>query len=456
MNFFNTFINKQLSRLSPTKKKVFANISWALGGKMINILSTLIVGIFVARYLGPERFGILSYVMSYVTLFTIAASFGTPQILIRELSKGDRDPDIILGSTFTVRITMAIVTIILIIITVILFEDDTFTQWAIISFSIVLIVQATDIIKDFFISELKNEYIIKSEIIRTIISATIKLLLLYFKASLLSFIIVNILDYFIIAISQFFFYKKYYSRKITWKFDKKEARYLLKESVPLLLSGVAIIIYQKIGQIMVRNMIDNSALGQYSIAIKYVSFLMFFPILISNTVTPLLVKEKTVSEEKYNFRIQQFSDTLFWGTIILSGIISLVSVFVIRLLYGLEYAEAGIILRILIWSPAITSLSISSGQWIIINGLQKYAVIRNILGAVSNVILNLYLIPKFGVMGAVYATLLSYSIAAYFAHFFIKAYWPLIPIQSKTLFLAPFRYLSLMFKKINLSYAKNI
>ena len=79
--------------LSPTKQKIVRNILWAVTGKVVTLLGGLLVGIFVARHLGPEQYGLMSYVMSYVALFQVLASFGMDQIEIREESKTPEEKD---------------------------------------------------------------------------------------------------------------------------------------------------------------------------------------------------------------------------------------------------------------------------------------------------------------------------------------------------------------------------
>ena len=81
-------INKLLSgvKLSANRRKIFANVYWAVLGKVVSIVCGLLVGIMVARYFGPEQFGLMNYVVSYVMLFSVFSTFGLDGIEIRELS----------------------------------------------------------------------------------------------------------------------------------------------------------------------------------------------------------------------------------------------------------------------------------------------------------------------------------------------------------------------------------
>ena len=76
---------RKFKSLDGNKQKILANVFWAMLGKIVNMVGQLFVGILVARYLGPEKYGIMNYVISYVTLFTIISGFGLTNIEIREL-----------------------------------------------------------------------------------------------------------------------------------------------------------------------------------------------------------------------------------------------------------------------------------------------------------------------------------------------------------------------------------
>ena len=85
-------INSVIKRfqLSKTKEAIVQNLFWAVVGKIVNLFGGLLVGIIVARYLGPEQYGLMSYVISYVFLFQTFALFGLDSIEIREEARGQK------------------------------------------------------------------------------------------------------------------------------------------------------------------------------------------------------------------------------------------------------------------------------------------------------------------------------------------------------------------------------
>src|ERR1700690_1285102 len=273
--------------LSLNHKLIINNVYWAMMGKSVNIISGLLVGVFVARYLGPDKYGVMSYVISYVTLFSILSTFGLDSIEVRELSKKLISKERLLGTAFIIRLILALGTILLILGTLYIYESDRFTLWAIVIYSLSLIFNSTNVIRNYFTSIVQNKYVVKSEIFRTIIGAMIKIMLLVNKMSLIWFIMAITFDFLLVGSGYIVAYLEKAGSLFNWRFDLAVAKSLLRASFPMLLSGAAIIIYQKIDQVMIRNMIDSKSVGQFAIASGITEFVIFIPTVIAQTITPL-------------------------------------------------------------------------------------------------------------------------------------------------------------------------
>ena len=84
-------------------RKYFANTSWLLGERVLRMAVSLFVGIYVARYLGPERYGLLSYALCFVWLFSAFLDLGHREIIVRELVLYPEQRNVILGSAILLR-----------------------------------------------------------------------------------------------------------------------------------------------------------------------------------------------------------------------------------------------------------------------------------------------------------------------------------------------------------------
>ena len=222
-------IDKILSKLgaSETKIKVFRNLYWAVLGKVVTLLGGLFVGILVARYLGPEQYGLMSYVISYVSLFQIFASFGMEGIEVREMSKDGVDVNLILGTVFRIKLILAIITVILVIGTALIFETSSFTIFLIVIYSFSIILNRFSVIRSYFTAIVWNEYIVKTEISRTILGAIIKIILLLCKAPLWTFVVASVFDIVLLSAGYILAYQTKIAPMSLWKYDRNIAKYFL-------------------------------------------------------------------------------------------------------------------------------------------------------------------------------------------------------------------------------------
>lgn len=421
-------------KLTNTHKKIFSNVIWSLGGKIVSMASALFVGILVARYLGPEKYGLMNYVISYVALFTVVASFGMNNIEIRELSKHNENRNTILGTCFRLRLMFAVIAYLLMCVTLLIYKSDAFTSAMILTYGLVLFTETGAVLRNYFTSIVKNEYIAKSEILRTLIGAVVKILLLWFKAPLQYFIIAQLFDSFLVASGYYICYKKSVGSLREWNLDKTLIPYIVKESFPLLLSGAAIIIYQRIDQVMIGNMLSKEDVGYFATAGKFVDLILFIPTVLVQTITPMLVRIKEQNELSYEQKKRTFVSITTWIAIIISFMVSLMAFCLIRYTFGESYIAAIPVLQIMAYKAVGMALSASGGQIIIIERMQKWAFIRNVLGCFLCIILNYYLLPIYGIVGSAAITIFTVLFTGTLSNVLIPQYHSIFKIQMYALF----------------------
>lgn len=419
--------------LSPTKQKVIRNVVWAVTGKVVTLLGGLLVGIFVARYLGPDQYGLMSYVISYVTLFQVFASFGMDNIEIREESQHPDEKDKLIGTAFTLKVGFAVLTMGLVIATAWLFEADRFTRWMIALYSVSMLMNSFSVIRNYFTSIVWNEYIVKTEISRTFIGAGIKIGLLFLHAPLVWFIAATLLDTILIAGGYVLSYRSKIDTFSKWRYDATTAKHLLVQSFPLLLSGAAVVIYTKIDQVLIGNMLSTESVGYYSVADRFTEICLFIPTILSQTITPILVKAYAENKDDYNKKATLFMNVMIWGTILLCIVICLIANPLIKYTFGQQYLRSIPILQIMVFKVVGYALAQSSGAMIVVEGKQKYVVLRNIVGCGACIALNYLLIPTFGLTGAAFASILTALCAGYLSHLIIPQYHFLFKKQTMSL-----------------------
>lgn len=402
---------KKLSRL--VKNSSMSNIVWLMSDSIVRLGLGFIVSIWLARYLGPSDFGMFNYAYAMIAIYSAVASLGMNGVVVRELVKGDVNPHTIMGTSFALQIIGSLFACLLVVITVLILRPNDWNIMLVVLYMLPsVLLRSSDVVKYWFESIVASKYTVWAQNVSFFISSLLKLLVIYYGGTYLEIAATVTIEALLVAILLFFFYKK--NNDFKWNVNLLEAKRLFSISWPLVLSGVALMLYMRIDQIMIGNMIDDAAVGVYSVAVKMVEIWYFIPIAIVSTLFPKIIKVKYLNEVEYNERLQVLYDILVYISVFLALGVTLFSDIVIGILFDHQYDEASKLIKLYAWVSVFYFLSSASGRWYINEGLQKFALNRNLLGLIIGVILNYILIPLYGAIGSVYATLIAYSCAGYF------------------------------------------
>lgn len=412
-----------------------------MGEKIFTMALAMVVSIFVARYLEPERFGILSYAISLSSFFGIATHMGLNGLAIRELVKKPEDQNTIMGTVFSIKFAMALLALLAFLIFI--FTTETENQDEL---YVLLIVSGTIILKplevfDFwFQAKVKAKYSSIVGFTSTVISAIIKVTLIVVGANLIAFATTTLFQSLLIVCLFAYYFNKISDLPFKlWKFNFSTAKELLGQSWMIMLGAIFTIIYLKIDQIMIRWLLTLEDVGVYAVASKLSESWYFIPSIIVSSLFPKLLELKKNSEEQFYSRLQQLFDFLFCIAFVIALVITFISKPFITFLYGKEYIDAAFILSIHIWAGIFIFMRAVFSKWILVEDAIIFSTITQGSGAVINIILNLFLIPLYGTKGAAVATILSYAMASYFSLYFFKKCRPIFWLMTKSLFF-PIRF----------------
>jgi len=413
-NFFTLKNLYKLTKFSSGFKKYFINTGWLFFEKILGMAITLAVGVYVARYLGPSNFGLLSYAGSFVGLFAVVATLGLDNIVIRDLVKDEKKRDELLGTTFALKVIGSILLLGILAIAVRFTNNDVFTNLLIFIIAIGTIFQSFNVIDFHFRSKVLSKYAVYARTISGISVAIIRLFLIYFRMGLLPFAVVSVIGNIILAIGFVMVYKKQKLSIFNWKIKFDLAKRLLKDSWPLMLSGAAISIYMRIDQVMIKNMLDAKAVGNYAVAVRLSEVWYFIPMTITSSLFPAIINAKKASENLYYSRLQKLYDLMVWLAIGIALTMTFLANDIIRILFGAQYQSAAGVLRIYVWAGVFVFFGCAWSKWILIENKQKIIVYAHILSMIINISLNILMIPYYGTKGAALATLISSSLGQMF------------------------------------------
>ena len=379
----------------------------------MRMLAGLLVGIWVARYLGPARFGLFSYAVAFAALFSSIAKLGLDSIMVRDLVREPAQRDIYMGTAFWLKLAGSLAMLGVIGIALQLTTSDSTTRLYIFIIASGAIFQPFEVVDFYFQSKVLSKFVSICKLIQLTISSLIKIFLIYIDSGLFWFVIVSLIDQITLAATLYLAYRYQKIGMYFKHFNRHVAKKLLIDSWPLVLSGLAVMIYMRTDQIMIKEMLGEKEVGLYSAATRISEIWYFVPILITNSIFPAILNVKKDSP-KYLFRLRVLFSVLVWIGILVAAITAFIYDWLIIFLYGQDYQQAGQVLMIHIWGGIFVALGAASGSWFVSENLQRYALYRTLLGASVNIALNFALIPKYGILGAAIGTVVAQSVAALF------------------------------------------
>lgn len=387
--------------------RYLANTSWLFAEQVLRLIAGLLVGVWVARYLGPEKFGLLNYSLAFVALFAAFSKLGLDGIVVRELVNAPERRDACLGTAFWLKVAGAFVSVSVIAVAVMLSGNDNTTKLYIGLIACGLIFQSFEVVDFYFQSRVISRYVSLCKISQLFISSILKLYFVAIQADLFWFVLISLVDQVSLAGALVYAYARQHTRMFYFKFDLSVARELLMKARPLIISGMIVSVYTSIDRILIKELLGVKEVGLYIAATGLTGALYFIPSLIGNSLFPAILNAKKVSVDVYNRRL-----TLIYRYMLAVGLLSciLVTYFaldIIRILYGSQFSESSAVLQIHIWNFLVISFSVIFGKWLLAENLQHISLNFNLMAMVVNILGCLILIPLWSIKGAALAALLA-------------------------------------------------
>jgi PST family polysaccharide transporter len=428
-----------LSNLSKLKSRaglraIIANTGWLFGDRILRMGVSLVVGVWIARYLGVQQYGLFNYALAFVTLFTPVLTLGLDEVVVRHVVRETSNKEEILGTTFWLKLLGGIASVILAVGSTVCLGERDFLKISLVAIlAIAGIFRAAETIELWFQSQVQAKYTVIAKNTAFLLNSLLKIGLILINAPLLAFAWATLAELAMIAIGLVSAYQiKGYSFW-QWRWSSSVAKTLLRESLPLIFSGFAIMIFMKIDQIMIGQMIGDREVGVYSAAVRVSELWYFIPAALVSSVAPSIYAAKDNSENIYYQRIRQLFQLLNCVALAIAVPMTFLSDRIVTVMFGSSYAEAGTILAVHIWTSIFVFMGFASSPWFIAEGLNHVSLAKTVFGAILNIILNYLLIPEYAGLGAAIATIISQAAAAFFCNAFDNRTQKLFKIQIQSL-----------------------
>jgi O-antigen/teichoic acid export membrane protein len=397
---------------------VFANTNWLIFDKLIRMALGLALSVWLARYLGPDGFGLLSYAIAFVALFGSVAGLGLDGIAVRELVRHPADEPAILGSAFALKLGGAALAGLSAVVSLHFLGPEPGLPAMVGLLSAALLFQAFDVIDFAFQAVVGSRATVAARLVSFLLSSALRAALILAGAKALAFAGANLVEGALGAVALAVAYSQAGRRLVAWHATASRALQLMRDSWPLIFSSLVIMLYMRIDQVMLGQMQGSRAVGIYSVAVRLSEAWYLIPTAIVASWYPSVVEALERKDEAlYLERLQRLYNLMAF----LAYAAALPALFLARpavtLLFGEGYAEAAPMLVVLLFAGMFINLGVARSAFLTSMNWTKTHFLTVLLGAVANVLLNLWLIPRYGGMGASLASLASYWLAAHGACF---------------------------------------
>ena len=395
---------------------IVGNIGWLFLDKIFRATIGLLVGAWVARYLGPSGYGELAYLIAFISIFQAMSKLGMDSIVVRDIAKNPSEDYEVLGSCFRARLISAFFLFwSAIFVMYLLRPGDVLSLGITAILAGTILFQPSETVDLWFQSQSQSKRTVMAKGLSYIGANGFKVFLILVGAPLMYFSIAWLIEAIMSSLALWVVYKNFPTIK-SWCWRQNQGRALLVEAWPYLLSSLAIIIYMRIDQIMLGEIAGDHEVGIFSAAVTISEAFYFIPGMLLISLAPMIAKKRISSYASYIDSLRSFFSIMWVLSIVIACGISYFSDLITNLIYGPSFSASAAVLSIHVFALIPVYLGVSSNLWLTNENRGDLGIKQTLLGASINILLNIYLIPKYGALGAAMATLVAFFVSAIFAN----------------------------------------
>lgn len=412
------FLRRRLAGRDTLQRSV-DNVFWLFVDQLVRMVAGLLVGVWVARYLGPERYGWLSYATAVVGTVSAFTSLGLNAVVVRELARTPAATDTWLGAAYLLKTTGAGVGFLICVLVAALQPMPAApTRPLIIIVAFGMLFQTLDIADLFFQARGESRISALVRIGACVLANLLKVGLILAHASLPVLAAAGVVEIALSAVGWIRAGGKSGLKLGGLQFRRDCVLALLSESWPLAFSGLAIYAQAYADQLVIGAMLGGGELGQYAAAMRLVGAFAFMPTVVQMVAAPEITRAKRDDERLYQRRLHSLYRLMFGLFLCTAVPLAAFGPLVVRLLFGAAYEGAAALLPWLAFRLFFTNLGVARGVFITNEGLFRFALLTAMVGAVLNVLLNLLLVPRWGARGAIVSSLASFAVTTFMLEIF--------------------------------------
>ena len=419
-----------MSKTALIKNREARNASWIIVCRVVQAVLNFIVSSLTAKYLGPSRYG-LTYYASSVTAFLIPVCLlGLSDIMVHELVENpDREGEI-LGTSLMMSLGSSVLCMSIMALFVrVTNGDDKEAAVFFALYSISMLFQGMEILSAWFQSKLLSKYTSTISLCAFVLVSAYKSYLLISSKSIFWFAFSNTLDYALITIPYFVFYKKNGGQRLS--FSRDTAKNLLSKGKYYILTNIMVVSFTATDKIMLRTLASPEEGGLYSAAFSVTAVSSFVFSAIITSARPGILKAAVEKDPSFEKKMTVLFSIVIWLSIAQNIFFSFFARTIIDIMCGEDYVDAVPVLRVVCWYTTFSYLGSARNVWILGSENQKELWKVNLIGACVGLTLDYLLISQFGMMGAAVAAVVTQFVTNIVTGYLIRQIRPVSSLIVK-------------------------
>lgn len=404
-----------------TLRRIIGNTWWLFVDKALRLGTGLVVNAWMARYLGPEQFGVFNYALALAMIFSTLASLGLDGIVIRDIVKDPSSRDETLGTAFVMKLGAGIISVLVTAGTVYLLKPgNTLVFWMVVLTAAGAIFQAFDTIDFWFQAHVRSKYVVYARSFAFLAMSLVKILLIMLHAPLITFALAGLAEVAIAAVGLVIAYKASGQLLKCWTASSTRAKKLLHDSWPLILGGICMTVHARIDQVMLGQMVGEREVGYFSAATKLIDVLGFLPMIIYSSVAPEITNARLQGETAYLAKLGHVYRVMTILFLMTALPVFFVADWLVITLYGSDYHVVGKLLCLYVLRLFFANIGTAKALFITNENLFRYSLLTALIGSVTNIGLNYLWIPRYQSVGVIWAMIVSYAVSTFAVDIFFS------------------------------------
>ncbi len=394
-----------------TLRRVFDNSFWLFCDQILRMAAGLLVGVWMARYLGPESYGWLNYALATVGMVSSLASLGIGAVVVRELVRSPQDSGSWLGAAFLLRSIGAAIGFLACVLMAV--RQSAPANALVLVVAAGMIVQVPDVADLMFQARGEARRSAWIRMSACVFGSLLKVVLILVNAPVLFFAAAGVAELAAAAVGWWWGVRQLGGAAGRWTLERARVVALWRESWPLALSGFAVATQAYADQLILGLMLGGDELGQYAAALRLVSVFAFVPMVVQTVTAPEIARARQNDEVLYHRRLHSLYRLMMGAFVVTALPLIVFGPWATRLLYGASYAGAAALIPWLALRLFFTNFGLARSVFVTNEGLLRFALVTSLVGAGANLALNVALVPHWGARGAIVASLTSFALTLF-------------------------------------------